>query len=198
MNTELHLAAALAAAACARLDLAPEEEPALAQSFAPIVADLDGADRRYRAAVRSTLPAAKAEEMLRLMAGFRASAHEVREHVRREIDAIYRRFAREFGNFDPLDTYVPPADGLSHADGIRCADAADRGRREIARLRGEVNTTLVAQLTRSEIEALTAAKQERRAAFERALGSRVGVLTSDERERRRAAGELAALADGWY
>ncbi|TAM75005.1 hypothetical protein EPN44_09765 [bacterium] len=198
MTIELHLAAALAAALCARLDLPPGGEDAVAAALAPAVAELDGADRRYRAAVRATLPAAKAEEMLRLMAAFRVNVHEVREHVRREIDAIYRRFGKTYGDFDPLDTYVPSAGGVSHADGIRAADAADRGRRDVQRLRGEVNAVLLALLTHGEVEALTVAKQERRTAFERIIETHVGSHASEVQERRRAVTELAALADGWY
>ena len=198
MTNELHLAAALAAALRARLDLPPGSEQTMAAALAPALAELDEADRRYRDAVRATLPAAKAEEMLRRMAAFRVNVHEVREHVRREIDGIYRRFGKTYGDFDPLDTYVPSADGVSHADGIRSADAADRARREVQRLKSEVNALLLALLTRQEIETLTVAKRERRAAFERILEAYAGAHASDVRERRRVVTELAALADGWY
>ena len=196
------LALTLAAVASARLGL-DEHEPELARAFVPAVAAMDEADRAYRAAIESTLSPDESAAMLSAMATFRARAHEVRERARREIGELYRKYGREYGRFDPLDVYLPPTPGLSHADGTRVATMSDAARSEVAGLRARVNEAVVARLPAPQLEALIAAKRRRRIAFEIALKRVLAAAatmraTPSESAVDKAVDQLTHVADGWY
>ncbi len=196
------LALTLAAVTCSRLGL-DGDEPVAAQTFVAAVAAMDAADRAYRSAIEATLPHDAGAALLSAMASFRNRAHEVRENARREIGDLYKKFGRDYGWFDPLDLYLPPTTGLSHADGMRVATMCDAARAEIDALRARVNATVTARLHPAQLEALVAAKRARSAAFEAAIAD---VLAAAVPAREavpataldKAAGELARLADGWY
>ncbi len=196
------LALTLAAVASARLGL-EEHEPELARAFVSAVAAMDEADRAYRRAIESTLAPDASAAMLSAMATFRARAHEVREHARREIGELYRKYGREYGRFDPLDVYLPPTTGLSHADGTRVATMSDAARSEVAALRARVNETVTTRLEPAQLEALVVAKRRRRVAFEIALRRVLAATatmraTPGESAVDNAVDQLARLADGWY
>jgi hypothetical protein len=176
------LARALAALTCARgpgnvsLDV-------LGDTFVAAVVQMDLADREYRTTIEQILPAPKARELLAAMASFRSSVSELRERT---------RATAGYGDFDPLDTYVPSL-AVSHAQSVRSANVADLARGEVAEMRTEVNARIGALLEREDIERLTDAKRTRNAAFDRAIRDVVPTGTSD-----RLATELMLLADGWY
>lgn len=196
------LARALAAAAASRLGF-EGDEAALADAFAREIPVLDEADRAYRHAVVQTLPREVAQAMLSSMGAFRNDVEAIRARTREEIEALYRRNGRSYGWFDPLDSSMPFAAGLSHADATRVATIADGGRSEVTTLRTRVNAAVARRLLPAQIEALTEAKRRRRADFERTLGrvlhaiagSRVQV-SADEADR--MVDRLAQIADGWY
>jgi hypothetical protein len=132
-----------------------------------------------------------------------ARAHEVRENTRHEIGELYRKYGRGYGWFDPLDVYLPPTAGLSHADGTRVATMSDAARAEVDALRARVNGVVTGRLQPAELATLVAAKRRRFDAFATALGSAL----RDALARRatlpaaaidKTAGELVRLADGWY
>ena len=196
------LALTLAAVASSRLAL-EEDESELARAFVPAVAAMDHADRAYRTAIETTLPRDASAAMLSAMASFRAQAHDVRENARREIRELYRKFGRDYGWFDPLDVYLPPTTGLSHADGTRVATISDAARSEVAALRARVNGVVTGRLQPAELEALVAAKRRRRAAFATALESALRDAVARDAARAAAAidklaDDLVRLADGWY
>jgi hypothetical protein len=164
---------------------------------------MDEADRAYRRAIESTLPPDASAAMLSAMATFRARAHEVREHARREIGELYRKYGREYGRFDPLDVYLPPTTGLSHADGTRVATMSDAARSEVAALRARVNETVTTRLEPAQLEALVAAKRRRRVAFECALKRELDSEVAPHRAMTPAqidktVEQLTRLADAWY
>jgi hypothetical protein len=196
------LALTLAAVASSRLAL-EEHEPELAHAFVPAVAAMDEADRAYRDAIESTLSADASAAMLSATASFRARAHDVRENARREVGELYRKYGRDYGWFDPLDVYLPPTTGLSHADGTRVATMSDAARSEVAALRTRVNETLAARLQPAQLEALVAAKRRRRDAFESALKRALDAEVAPHRAVTPAqidntVDQLTRLADGWY
>jgi hypothetical protein len=196
------LALALAAATSSRLRL-EESESELRDGFAPAVAAMDEADRGYRRTIEETLRPDVARAMLSAMAAFREKVHEVREQTRREIAELYRRYNRAYGWFDPLDPYMPPTVGLSHADGTRVATIADSARSEVDALRARVNASVADRLQPSHIEALIAAKRRRLDVFETALkraleGSVAPHATLTDREIDKELHQLTQLADGWY
>ena len=117
------------------------------------------------------------------MAGFRAEVADLRERT---------RVAAGYGDFDPLDTYVPSL-AVSHAEAVRAANTADLARGEVASLRARVNARIAALLSADEIAELTAAKRLRQAAFDRAIREAVPAGIGD-----RVATQLMLLADGWY
>lgn len=196
------LARALAAATASRLRLESEEQRFVA-AFLPAVAAFDDADRAYRKAIEAALPAASSGAILAAMADFRRRVHAIRDRTREQIGEIYRRGGRSYGAFDPLDTYTPPASGLSHADGTRVATIPDRGRSEVDALRADVNVTVMKQLRPEQIEPLIASKRLRRQAFAAALepalaeavASHAGITDA---ERTKLLAQLTELADGWY
>ncbi|HEV2738354.1 MAG TPA: hypothetical protein VGU66_07205 [Candidatus Elarobacter sp.] len=196
------LALTLAAVACARLGL-DDREAELAGAFVPAVAAMDEADRAYRRAIEATLPPDASAAMLSAMASFRARAHDVRENARREIGELYRKYRREYGWFDPLDVYLPPTTGLSHADGTRVATISDGARSEVDALRKRVNEAVTKRLEPAQLEALVAAKRQRGDAFERALAlAPTAPVESNPATRAtafdKAVNHLTRLADGWY
>jgi hypothetical protein len=117
------------------------------------------------------------------MAAFRADVARLREQT---------RVTTEYGDFDPLDTYVP-AIPASHAHAVRAANTADLARNEVAQLRAQANARIGELLDRDEIVRLTEAKRARNAAFDHAIRSAVPAGTSDG-----IATHLMLLADGWY
>ena len=117
------------------------------------------------------------------MARFRADVATLRERA---------RTTTEYGDFDPLDTYVPSIEA-SHAHAVRAANSADLARSEVARLRAQANGRIGELLERNEIEHLTEAKRARNAAFDRAVREALPPESGD-----RLATHLMLLADGWY
>jgi hypothetical protein len=195
------LALTLAAVTASRLGL-EEHEAEIARAFVPAVAAMDEADRAYRGAIETTLSRDASAATLSAMASFRARAHDVRENARREIGELYRKYGREYGWFDPLDTYLPPTTGLSHADGTRVATMSDAARSEVNTLRVRVNEVVTRRLQPAELEPLVAAKRRRMNAFATALASALhGTVVrhagaADQIDK--TVDQLARLADGWY
>ncbi|HYZ15053.1 MAG TPA: hypothetical protein VE591_01580 [Candidatus Acidoferrum sp.] len=196
------LALALAAATSAWLGL-DDDEVRLAAAFVPAVAAMDDADREYRRAIEATLPRERAHAVLSPMASFRDRVHVARERARREIGELYRRYNRAYGGFDPLDPFVPPTTGLSHADATRVATIADNARAEVDALRAAVNDEVAKRLDAAQIEALVAAKRRRGDAFRAAIAAALENAVAahpDVRvaQREKALHQLVRLADGWY
>jgi hypothetical protein len=172
---------ALAAFAVARAPV--DLDDALLANLTDAVRRMDEADRAYRAAIEAQLPAAKATPLLQAMALFRSNVAQRREQT---------RITTEYGDFDPLDTYVPSIPA-SHAHAVRAANTADLARGEVARLRAQANARIGELLERDAIERLTEAKRARNAAFDRAIRGGLPSATSDQ-----IATHLMLLADGWY
>ena len=196
------LALALAAAASSWLRLGKDESE-LSDGFIAAVAAMDEADRRYRRAIEDALPAESAASMLSAMAAFREKVHEVREHTRREIDELYRRYNRSYGWLDPLDPYMPAVGELSHVDGMRVAMIADGGRAEVETLRTRINASVAKRLLPAQIDTLIVAKRRRRDAFEAALKRTLQLAhashpTISDSEIDKTLYQLTRLADGWY
>ena len=196
------LALTLAAVAASRLGL-EQHEPDIARAFVPAVAAMDDADRAYRRAIETTLPPDASASMLSAMASFRARAHDVRENARREIGELYRKYGRDYGWFDPLDVYLPPTTGLSHADGTRVATLSDAARSEVDTLRARVNDVVTKRLEPAQLEALIAAKKRRGEAFERALEAALAAAVAKHAAVPattidKIVDQLVRLADGWY
>lgn len=196
------LALALAAVASSQLNIEGSESE-LRDGFVPAIAAMDEADRAYRRTIEETLAPQTAGAVLSGMAAFREKVHEIRERARREIAELYRLYDRTYGWFDPLDSFRPPVEGLSHADGTRVATVADRARSEVDSLRAQVNEAVVKRLEPGQIEVLIAAKRRRLAAFEAALKAALeattaghGVVTSSDLDK--TLYQLTQLADGWY
>ena len=175
------LVRALAACASARAPI--DLDDAFIARLTVAVGRMDEADRVYRAAIETHVPAPKAAPLLRAMAAFRADVAELRARTSE---------TTAYGDFDPLDTYVPSIPA-SHAHAVRAANTADLARGEVARLRAQANATIGELLERGEIERLTEAKRARNAAFDRAIREAVPAGTSDQ-----LATHLMLLADGWY
>jgi hypothetical protein len=172
---------ALAAYATARAPI--ELDADLFAKLTGAVRQMDAADRAYRAAIETHLPPTKATSLLQAMALFRADVAALRERT---------RATTEYGDFDPLDTYVPAIDA-SHAHAVRAANTADLARSEVARLRAQANTRIGELLERDEIDHLTEAKRARNAAFDRAVREALPPAAGDK-----LATHLMLLADGWY
>ena len=178
-------------------------EAAFGAAFVPAVAGMDDADRAYRRAIETTLPRELAGTLLSAMASFRERVHDSRERARKDIAQFYARAGRSYGWFDPLDAYVPPVHGLSHADGTRVATVADEARATVASLRARVNELVAQRLAPAQIEALIAAKRRRREAFEAVLERSLQAALAPHPTVTRAEAEktlyrLAQLAEGWY
>jgi hypothetical protein len=172
---------ALAACASARAPI--DLDDAFFAKLMAAVQQMDAADRAYRAAIEAQLPPAKAQPLLRTMAAFRADVAQLRERT---------RVTTEYGDFDPLDTYVPSIPA-SHAHAVRAANTADLARNEVAQMRTQANARIGELLERDDIVRLTEAKRVRNAAFDRAIRDAVPAGTSDQ-----IATHLMLLADGWY
>ena len=180
-----------------------DDEAAFAAAFVPAVAGMDDADRAYRRAIEQTLPRELAGTLLSAMASFRERAHETRERARGDIAELYRRAGRSYGWFDPLDAYVPPVHGLTHADGTRVATVADEARATVGALRARVNELVTRRLDPSQVAALIAAKRRRREAFETVLARALATAVAPHPTVTRAETDktlyrLAQLAEGWY
>jgi hypothetical protein len=175
------LVRALSAYAAARAPI--ELDDTLVANLTDAVRRMDEADRAYRAVITAQLPAAKSAALLQAMARFRADVAQLREQT---------RVTTEYGDFDPLDTYVPSIPA-SHAHAVRAANTADLARGAVARLRAQANAAIGELLDRNEIERLTEAKRTRNAAFDRAIRGGLPAGTSDQ-----VATHLMLLADGWY
>jgi hypothetical protein len=179
-------AAGLARAIAARVtsQLAPGiDHAALGPLCVRAVAELGAADGAYHAAIGAILPAAKARTVLAALTGFRSRVAEIRAGV---------RLTADFGDYDPLDTYVPALHG-SHADSVRRAGATDAARSEVAQLRQRVNAEIIALLEPGEIEQLVAAKRIRNAAFDRSVRMVIPDVGAEK-----LAVAVLQLIDGWY
>lgn len=171
---------ALAAYATARAPIDLDDD--LIAQLTHAVRQMDAADRAYRAAIESRLPPAKATPLLQAMARFRGDVAALREQT---------RATTEYGDFDPLDTYVPSIEA-SHAHAVRAANSADLARSEVARLRAQANARIGELLERDEIDHLTEAKRARNAAFDRAVRDALPGASD------KIATHLMLLSDGWY
>lgn len=194
------LALALAAAASARLRLPDEAHARLQIAFTDAVAELDAADRAYRSSIEHTLPHDLAHKMLSAMAAFRECAHQTREQAVHEMREIYARYNRPWDWLDPLDPAPMLPHGLSHADGTRIATISDRARSQVDTLRTQANESVLHDLTAEHVEAIRAAKTQRRDRFQvilrAALEKGAGALETPDMEK--TAAHLVTLADGWY
>jgi len=176
------LAQALVALTVAQAPEAASAE-ALRVAFDAAIVRMDDADRAYVAAIERILPPAKAAEMVAAMTAFRDDVYALRARTRAETG---------YGDFDPLDTYVPSL-AVSHGQSVRIANAADLARGHVAVLRAKVNASIGALLEREEIDRLTEAKRQRNAAFDAAIRAAVPRGTSD-----RLGTLLLVLAESWY
>jgi hypothetical protein len=197
------LARALAAAAGSRLGLAAGDEATLRGRFVATVAAMDRADLAYLRTIAETLPPASVRDILAAMASFRDEVRRIRRQTYDRFAALYERYGRTYGPFDPIDPYLPPATGLTHADETRIAAVADGARAEIDELRAAANRTSGARLEASHVETLLEAKRRRRAAFEAEL--KVAFLTGiptrlglEPTSFAKTVSDLNELADGWY
>ncbi len=129
------------------------------------------------------MPAEKSHALLEAMTAFRNGVAELRERT---------RGVTNYGDYDPLDTYVP-AIAASHAHAVRAANEADLARAEVTHRRQQINAHVAESLDKAEIERLIEAKRARNAAFDRAIRAAVPSGTSDQ-----VATQLLLLADGWY
>lgn len=164
---------------------------------------MDRADLAYLRAVCDTLPPPAAQEVLAAMAAFRNDVRRIRRETRDRWVTIYERYGRTYGELDPIDTYLAPSTGLTHADETRIAAVADGARAEIEALRATANRTSTARLDSAHIGALIEAKRRRRTAFEAAV--RIAFETdieaaADSKPRWSAntVADLSGVADGWY
>ncbi|GAC1541293.1 MAG: hypothetical protein NVS2B17_18510 [Candidatus Velthaea sp.] len=169
------------------------------EAMLPAVAALDAADREYRAAIEKILPPEGARTVLDTMAAYRSAAMSVRDKVRGELEALYAGGGRTYGDFDPLDTFVPSPAGLSHLDGVRAADLADRGKAQISALRAEANRRIagVAGPSASATVAIIEAKRKRNTSFAGAIHAAVVPLAGGGPVGQLVEG-ITTLADGWY
>ena len=166
----------------ARTPLELERDELLA-SLDDAVCKLDAADREYRVAIERILPPDRALQMLSAMDAFRGEVIDIREKT---------RVAGGYGEFDPLDTYIPSF-GRSHADAVRSANLGDRAREAVADARARINAQVALQMTERELDALLDAKESRAEAFEAAIDQ---ALPRDVSKRLRS--QLVLLAEGWY
>jgi hypothetical protein len=175
------LARALAALTQARTSL--DDRARLLAAYTRAVNAMDDADRAYQSAAERIVPGARGRDLLAATNAFRAQVAGVREQVRMRVP---------YGDFDPLDTYVPSFPG-THADAVRAANIGDGARDEVAHLRRDVNARIAGSLSPQETEALLEAKRARNAAFEAAIREAAPAEVSD-----RLVLQLAELAQGWY
>ncbi len=171
-----------ALAACASARAPVDVDDALLETLTAAVRAMDAADKIYRATIEAQLPAAKASALLLAMGTFRNNVAALRERTRE---------ATGYGDFDPLDTYVPAIEA-SHAHAVRAANTADIARNEVAQLRAKANARIGELLERDEIQRLTDAKRARNAAFD--LAVRAALPGASDQ----IATHLMLLADGWY
>ncbi len=182
MRTASELARALVALLYARMPIAEAPKKILSRTDRA-VRDLEKADRAYQKTIERTLPRNQAREMLAAMESFRRDVVAIRNQA---------RSSAPYGDFDPLDTYVPSFGG-SHAEATRAANVGDRAREMVEDARSHVNAHILEKLGPSELERLLDAKRRRGAEFERILAKAmprdVGVPMI---------AHLAQVADGWF
>lgn len=171
------------------------------ERFSACVAALDEADRRYGESFGQQLPATAARQLLALMSEFRRQTQTIRTRTHAELEQLYARSGRHWGDFDPLDVFVPTPEGLAHVDGMRAADIGDRARAEVRMLRGEANRQTVVLFGNRPTHEIIAAKQIRNADFRTALSDALAIseavgIPGETREKLIDA--LCALVDGWY
>jgi hypothetical protein len=147
------------------------------------VRDFEKADRNYQKAIKRTLSREHAHEMLAAMETFRRNVTGIREQARQ---------VAAFGDFDPLDTFVPSFPG-THADAVRAANVGDQARQAVADARAHVNAHVADMLSSDQLERLLEAKRQRGAAFERAIRNAFPKETGPQ-----LLSQLVMLADGWY
>jgi len=174
------------------------DDDTLAAAFTPAIVAMDAADRAYRKAIETILPAENAREVLGTMAAFRRKTAEIRESAATEIRAMYKRAGRDYGNFDPLDTYTPSTSGLAHVDGVRVADLGDRARAETTRVRTEANARIAPHIGMHG-GAIVTEKKRRVTEFKGALHAIVVPLVGGSAKSvSPIIDDLAAIADGFY
>jgi len=182
VRTASELARALVALLYARMPIAEEPEKVLSRTDRA-VRDLEKADRAYQKTIERTLPRTQAREMLAAMEAFRRDVVAIRNSA---------RDSAPYGDFDPLDTYVPSFGG-SHADATRAANVGDRARQMVDDARAHVNAHIVEKLGPGELERLLDAKRRRGAEFERIIAK---AMPRDVGTPMIA--QLAQVADGWF
>jgi len=182
VRTASELARALAALLHARTPIS--EDPAKVLSrIDRAVRDLEKADRAYQKTIERTLPRALARETLDALQSFRRDVVAIRNQARN---------SAPYGDFDPLDTYVPSFGG-SHAEATRAANVGDRARQMVEDARAHINAHIVEKLSPSELERLLDAKRKRGAEFERIIAKAMPRDVGTP-----LIAQLAQVADGWF
>ena len=176
------LARALLALLYARQPVAEDPQKVLSRLDRG-VRDLEKADRTYQKTVERTLPRGLAREMLDAMESFRRDVIAIRNQARN---------SAPYGDFDPLDTFVPSFGG-SHAEATRAANVGDRARQMVDDARAHVNAHIVEKLGPQELERLLEAKRKRGLEFERIIAR---AMPRDVAPPMIA--QLAQVADGWF
>jgi hypothetical protein len=166
----------------ARMPVAEEPQKVLSR-VDRVVRDLEKADRAYQKTIERTLPRAQAREMLAAIESFRRDVVTVRNQARN---------SAPYGDFDPLDTYVPSFGG-SHAEATRAANVGDQARQMVDDARAHVNAHIVEKLGPSDLERLLDAKRKRGLEFERIIAK---AMPRDVAAPMIA--QLAQVADGWF
>lgn len=182
MRQPSELARALVALLFARTEVDEEPRKVLARTDRA-VRDLEKADRTYRKTIERTLPRQRALEMLAAIESFRRDVVAIRNQARN---------SASYGDFDPLDTFIPPFGG-THADAVRAANIGDQARQTVEDARAHVNSHILPTLGPSELERLREAKRKRIAEFERILKNALPRAVSPP-----VIAQLAQLADGWF
>ncbi|HEY1727646.1 MAG TPA: hypothetical protein VGG22_04655 [Candidatus Baltobacteraceae bacterium] len=182
MRTVSELARALVALLYARLPVGDEPEKVLSR-VDRAVRDLEKADRDYQKTIERTLPRTQAREMLATMEKFRRDVVAIRNQARN---------SAPYGDFDPLDTFVPSFGG-SHAEATRAANVGDRARQMVDDARAHVNSHVVEKIGPSELQRLLDAKRKRGVDFERIIAKAVPRDVGEP-----MIAQLAQVADGWF
>jgi len=176
------LARALVALLYARIPVGEDPQNLLGRADRA-VHELAKADRAYQKTIERTLPRTRARELLAAMESFRRDVVAIRNQARN---------AAPYGDFDPLDTYVPSFGG-SHAEATRAANVGDRARQMVEDARAHVNARIVANLSAGELERLLDAKRKRGAEFERIITKAMPRDVDPP-----VIAQLVQVADGWF
>lgn len=171
-------------------------DPAPLLAWTPTLIALDAADRAYRTAIEKTLGPTDAARVFEAMSTFRAEVAALRERTRTELEEMYARASRSYGDFDPLDSFVPSPAGLAHVDGVRAADLADRAKADVETLRARANER-IAPAIGSNAAPIVAAKRTRNATFAGAIHA-VVVPLLETGPIGKAVESLSQLAASWY